>query len=346
MLAQGDTTSVLAAARASFSLGIPFGHVEAGLRSGNLFSPFPEEANRVVASHLASIHFAPTLGARANLLREGIRPRAIHVTGNTVIDALLQSARHDGPIGVDLDPSKRLVLVTAHRRDCIGEPLRRICRAVRTLHTLFPDVEILWPLHPNPAIRSTVEPILGYLPRVRLTEPLAYGPFVAAMKRSTLILTDSGGIQEEAPALGKPVLVLRNESERPEAIEAGVARLVGHDPRKIVAETCRLLTDPVAYRSMSRGASPYGDGRPPGGSCSPSPSHLGVAREPITGRRLSCDTVAHRRHFASILGNSGAGLPPVSGAVTSQLQALQRAWPRRRRRPGPRASSRSKLNAW
>ena len=168
--------------------------------------------------------------------------------------------------------------MTAHRRDCIGEPLRRICRAVRTLHTLFPDVEILWPLHPNPAIRSTVEPILGYLPRIRLTEPLAYGPFVAAMKRSTLILTDSGGIQEEAPALGKPVLVLRNESERPEAIEAGVAKLVGHDPRKIVAEACRLLCDPIAYRSMSRGASPYGDGESAGRIVLALADHLGVER--------------------------------------------------------------------
>jgi UDP-N-acetylglucosamine 2-epimerase (non-hydrolysing) len=261
VLAQGDTTSVLAAAHASFALGVPFGHVEAGLRSGSLSSPFPEEANRVVSSHLASIHFAPTLGARENLLREGIRPEAIHVTGNTVIDSLLETARINRPVGVDLDPHSRLVLVTAHRRECAGEPLRRICRAVRTLHTIFPDVEILWPLHPNPAIRSTVEEMLGGFPRVRLTEPLAYDVFVAAMKRSTLILTDSGGIQEEAPALGKPVLVLRNGSERPEAIEAGAARLVGHDPRRIVAEACRLLNDQAAYRSMARGVSPYGDGR-------------------------------------------------------------------------------------
>ena len=200
--------------------------------------------------------------------------------------------------------------------------MRRICRAVRTLHTLFPDVEFLWPLHPNPAIRSTVEPILGYLPRVRLTDPLAYGSFVAAMKRSTLILTDSGGIQEEAPALGKPVLVLRNESERPEAIEAGVARLVGHDPRKIVAEACRLLCDPIAYRSMARGASPYGDGQVRRADrARPLAEFLGVGGEQASGSEAAgCSRRdSHGRilpHFASILGNSGAGLPPVSGAVT------------------------------
>lgn len=278
VLAQGDTSSVVAAARAAFSLGVPFGHVEAGLRSGNLFSPFPEEANRVVASHLASIHFAPTPEARANLLSEGIRPESIAVTGNTGIDSLLDSARRAGPIGVPLDRTKRLMLVTAHRRDCIGEPLRKICRAVRTLHTIFPEVEFLWPLHLNPAIRETVEPMMDYLPRVHLTGPLAYGPFVAAMKRSWLILSDSGGIQEEAPALGKPVLVLRNESERPEAIRLGVAKLVGHDPRKIVAETCRLMTDPVAYRSMSRGVSPFGDGRAASRIVGALADYLGVVR--------------------------------------------------------------------
>jgi UDP-N-acetylglucosamine 2-epimerase (non-hydrolysing) len=195
------------------------------------------------------------------LLREGIPPGAIHVTGNTVIDSLLRVAQAHRPFGLDLDPRERMVLVTAHRRDSIGEPLKKICRAVRTLHTIIPDLTFVWPIHPNPAVRSIVEGMMDYFPRVRLIEPLAYAPFVAAMERSTLILTDSGGIQEEAPALGKPVLVLRNESERPEAVEAGVARLVGQDPRKIVAEACRLLNDPVAYRSMARRVSPYGDGK-------------------------------------------------------------------------------------
>lgn len=187
------------------------------------------------------------------MIREGIRPDLIHVTGNTVIDALLQAAGQDQPIGVPLDPKKRLILVTAHRRDCIGEPLCGICEAVKTLHRMFSEVQFLWPVHPNPEIRSGIETLLRGLPRVRLTEPLSYGAFVSAMKRAALILTDSGGVQEEDPALGKPVLVLRAESERPEVIEAGVARLVGHHPRTIVAQTSRLLTDPAAYRSMAQG---------------------------------------------------------------------------------------------
>ncbi len=260
VMAQGDTSSVVAAAIASFRRRIPFGHVEAGLRTHRLFAPFPEEANRVVASHLATIHFAPTWTARENLEREGINPAAIHVTGNTVIDALLATARRNDPIGVELDATRRLILVTAHRRDCFGAPLKQICAAIRQLVDERADVECLWPVHPNPAVRPVVEEILKDHPRVRLCEPLSYGSFVSAMNRAALILTDSGGVQEEAPALGTPVLVLRNESERPEAIEAGVARLVGHDPRTIVEEATRLLDDPAAHRSMARGMSPYGDG--------------------------------------------------------------------------------------
>jgi UDP-N-acetylglucosamine 2-epimerase (non-hydrolysing) len=264
VLAQGDTTTVLATALASFYLKIPFGHVEAGLRTGRLDAPFPEEGNRVVAGRLSAAHFAPTASARANLLREGIDPAAVFVTGNPVIDALLETARRDVPIGVELDPSARLVLVTAHRRDSFGAPLRRVCRAVAELHRRHPDVQFLWPVHPNPAVRPVVAGLLGRLPRVKLCEPLAYGAFVSALKRSYLVLTDSGGVQEEAPALGKPVLVLRTESERPEAIEAGVARLVGTDPNAIVDEADRLLNDPSAHRAMARGASPYGDGRAAG----------------------------------------------------------------------------------
>ncbi len=183
------------------------------------------------------------------------------MTGNTVIDALLLAAGRDVPIGVELDPTKRLVLVTAHRRDSFGEPIRQICRAIHQLHDRFPDVQFLWPVHPNPSIKPVVEQAMADRPRVRLCEPLGYGPFVSALKRATLILTDSGGVQEEAPALGKPVLVLREESERPEAITAGVARLVGHAPDRIVSEASRLLADPVAYRAMARGVSPYGDGQ-------------------------------------------------------------------------------------
>jgi UDP-N-acetylglucosamine 2-epimerase (non-hydrolysing) len=260
VLAQGDTTSVFATALASFYLKVPFAHVEAGLRTGRLDSPFPEEANRVLAGHLSALHFAPTAGARDNLLREGVPEDRVHVTGNTVIDALLLAAARDVPIGVDLDPAMRTILVTAHRRDSFGEPILRICRAVGALHDRFPDLEFLWPIHPNPSIKPVVERAVAGCPRVRLCEPLAYGPFVSAMRRAAFILTDSGGVQEEAPALGKPVLVLREQSERPEAIAAGVAMLVGHDPARIVAEASRLLRDPAAYRSMARGISPYGDG--------------------------------------------------------------------------------------
>jgi UDP-N-acetylglucosamine 2-epimerase (non-hydrolysing) len=261
VLAQGDTTSVVATAIASFRTGVPFGHVEAGLRTNRLCSPFPEEINRVVTSHLSTLHFAPTWSARENLEREGIRSGAIHVTGNTVIDALLATARKRHPIGVELDANRRLVLVTAHRRDCFGEPLKQICSAVEQLADLERGVEFLWPVHPNPAIKHVVEGLLQGQPRVHLCGPLSYESFVAAMRRATLILTDSGGVQEEAPALGTPVLVMRNESERPEAIAAGVAKLVGHDPRTIVEEARRLLNDPAAHRSMARGMSPYGDGR-------------------------------------------------------------------------------------
>jgi UDP-N-acetylglucosamine 2-epimerase (non-hydrolysing) len=260
VLAQGDTTTVLATALACYYLKIPFGHVEAGLRTHRLFAPFPEEGNRVLAGHLSTAHFAPTESARANLLREGIDGATIHVTGNTVIDALLATARRRASAGPEIDPAVHLILVTAHRRDSFGAPIRRICEAVATLHDRYPDLAFLWPVHPNPAIRPDVEGRLSGLSRVHLCEPLAYPDFVAAMGRSYLVLTDSGGVQEEAPALGKPVLVLRDESERPEAIEAGVARLVGSETDAIVREASRLLDDPVAYRAMTVGASPYGDG--------------------------------------------------------------------------------------
>jgi UDP-N-acetylglucosamine 2-epimerase (non-hydrolysing) len=261
VLAQGDTTTVLASALASYMLGVPFGHIEAGLRTHRLDSPFPEEANRVAVSHLSALHFAPTTAARDNLLREGIDRSTIHVTGNTGIDALHVAARRETPLGAPIAADKRLILVTVHRRENQGEPLRRICESVREIHDRFNDVEILWPVHPNPAIGPVVSSILGGLSRVRLVEPLSYGSFVAAMKRATLILSDSGGIQEEATALHKPVLVLRQVSEREEAVRCGVARLVGDDPATIAAETARLLSDADAYRASAGSESPFGDGR-------------------------------------------------------------------------------------
>jgi len=306
VLAQGDTTTVVATAIASFRRSLPFGHVEAGLRTQRLFAPFPEEANRVVTSHLSAVHFAPTTSARTNLEREGISPRTIFVTGNTVIDALLATARRDIPIEVELDPSRRLVLVTAHRRDSFGEPLRRICLAIQDLHTRFPDVEFLWPVHPNPSVRPVVEGLLKPFPRVHLCRPLAYGSFVSAMKQAVLILTDSGGVQEEAPALGKPVLVLRNESERPEAIESGVAKLVGQDVGTIVAETSRLLDDPLAYRSMARGMSPYGDGEAATRNVSIVSQYLSVSSWTESG-----DPAESRRPIRSVVGVDSVGRVPV-----------------------------------
>jgi UDP-N-acetylglucosamine 2-epimerase (non-hydrolysing) len=260
VLAQGDTTTVLATALACFYRRIPFGHVEAGLRTGDLDYPFPEEMNRSVASRLARVHFAPTGTARDNLLREGIDPAHIHVTGNTVIDALLQVAEQDAPLPEGVPAGRRLILVTAHRRENFGEPLRRICRALLTLADRNPDVHVLYPVHPNPNVTEVVRPALGGHPRITLCAPLDYRPFVSAMKKCTLVLSDSGGVQEEAPALGKPVLVLRAETERPEAVEAGVVQLVGTDTDAIVTAAQRLLDDPEAYRAMARGVSPYGDG--------------------------------------------------------------------------------------
>ncbi|WP_165073525.1 non-hydrolyzing UDP-N-acetylglucosamine 2-epimerase [Paludisphaera rhizosphaerae] len=260
VIAQGDTTTVLAAAMASYMLDVPFAHLEAGLRTYRLDAPFPEEANRVAASHLASLHFAPTPEARANLLREGIAQEAVHMTGNTGIDALLLAAERQTPIGEDA-PSGPFVLVTVHRRENFGEPLLRICEGIRRLHDDCQDVEFLWPLHPNPAVEPVVRASLGGLERIRFVRPLDYGPFVTAMKRASLILSDSGGVQEEAPSLGTPVLVLRDVSERPEAIRCGAAWLVGDDPEAIHCEGARLLRERREIRRSGLAASPFGDGR-------------------------------------------------------------------------------------
>lgn len=261
VLVQGDTTTVMSVALACFYHRIPIGHVEAGLRTGDLDNPFPEEMNRIVAGRLARWHFAPTATSRDNLLREGFDSAQIHVTGNTVIDALHQVAERDLDLGIDIDPTQRLVLVTAHRRENFGEPFRNVCRAIRHLADTHPDTTFLYPVHPNPNVLEVAHDLLGGHERITLCQPLDYLPFVAAMKRAHLILTDSGGVQEEAPALGKPVLVLRHETERPEAVDAGVVKLVGTSYDAVVAETDRLLRDESAWRAMARGVSPYGDGR-------------------------------------------------------------------------------------
>lgn len=261
ILAQGDTTTVAMAALAAFYRNIPFGHVEAGLRTGNARAPFPEEMNRVLASRMAHWHFAPTARAADALRSEGIPKERIEITGNPGIDALLMTAERGTELQIPLDEQKRLILVTAHRRESFGPPLAETCRALHALVERNEEIEILYPVHPNPSVAFPVREMLGGLPRIVLCEPLEYGRFVTAMQRAHLILTDSGGIQEEAPALAKPVLVLRDETERPEAVEAGVARLVGTGFEQIVKQTERLLSDADAYAEMARGASPYGDGK-------------------------------------------------------------------------------------
>ncbi len=260
VIVQGDTTTVMAVALACFYQRIPIGHVEAGLRTWDMQNPFPEEANRVIASKLARWHWAPTEGSKQNLLKEGVAEENIVVTGNTVIDALLMTAAKNPDFGIELDANKRLILVTSHRRENFGEPFRNICRALRTLAEQNPDVQFLYPVHPNPNVKDVAHAFLGSLPNFILCEPLDYAPFIAAMKRAYIILTDSGGVQEEAPALGKPVLVFREETERPEAVDQGVVKLVGPNYDRIVSETQQLLDDENAYKAMARGVSPYGDG--------------------------------------------------------------------------------------
>ena len=262
VLVQGDTTTAMAAALASFYRRVPVGHVEAGLRTGDRYRPFPEEINRRVISTLATWNFVPTVTAARALHAEGVEESSVHLTGNTVIDALLQITSGDGDAASAEAPvGRRLVLVTAHRRESFGRPFEDLCRGLREIADRLEDIEIVYPVHLNPNVQEPVRRILGGTPRVRLIEPLDYVAFTRLMKHATLILTDSGGIQEEAPALGVPVLVMRNETERPEAVEAGVACLVGTDTARIVREACALLTDEKARRAMSGGASPFGDGR-------------------------------------------------------------------------------------
>jgi UDP-N-acetylglucosamine 2-epimerase (non-hydrolysing) len=272
VLVQGDTTTVMAAALCAHHHQVRVGHVEAGLRSYDRANPFPEEMNRVVTDHVSDLHFAPTEQARQNLQREGFTDATIRVTGNPVIDALHWVAQQPPApnalmvlrkLAIERDPTfsaQRLILVTAHRRENFGEPLVGICAALRTLAQRG-DVRVVYPVHRNPHVWEPVHAALEGVPGVVLLPPVDYPTLVELLRRSTLVLTDSGGIQEEAPALGKPVLVLRRVTERPEGVEAGTARVVGTDAARIVAETTRLLDDDAAYHAMAQAVNPYGDGR-------------------------------------------------------------------------------------
>lgn len=266
LIVQGDTTTTFAASLAAFYLRIPVAHVEAGLRTWDPANPFPEEINRQLTSRITAFHFPPTEWAKRNLLREGVPEEKIHVTGNTVIDALLSIVdpghRFDDDSLKAIDFERRkVVLLTSHRRENFGAPMAGVFEACRDLVAEHPDVELVYPVHPNPNVKEAAIRILGSTARVHLIEPLEYQAFVQLMNKSYLILTDSGGVQEEAPSLGKPVLVLRTTTERPEAIEAGTAKLVGTDGALLRREASLLLNDPAAYASMANRTNPYGDGK-------------------------------------------------------------------------------------
>ena len=269
ILVQGDTTTVMVSAMCAFYRDIRIGHIEAGLRSFNKWAPFPEEINREIVSKIADLHFAPTKIAYANLIREGIEPDAVFVTGNTVIDALYWiQTKIEGQEAQLLDPrilkakqeGKRIVLVTGHRRENFGHSFIEICQAIQELANLYTDVVFVYPVHLNPQVQKPVMEILGDHPRIILLAPLSYMPFMALLKNAYMVLTDSGGIQEEAPALGKPVLVMRDVTERPEGVKAGVSKLVGPHKEAIVEHAVHLLNDEKAYMSMSHAENPYGDG--------------------------------------------------------------------------------------
>lgn len=269
LLVHGDTTTTMAASLAAFYEKVPVGHVEAGLRTGDLYAPWPEEMNRSVVGRIAALHFAPTERARRSLLAEGVRDASIHVTGNTVIDALKDVVHRldtDASLAHAMrerfsfvNPGKRLICVTGHRRENFGGGFERICTALRALSERG-DVQIVYPVHLNPSVQEPVRRVLGDARDVHLIEPLDYLPFVYLMSRAEIIITDSGGVQEEAPSLGKPVLVMRDTTERPEAVEAGTVRLVGTNAERILSEAHRLLDNRDAYEAMARALNPYGDG--------------------------------------------------------------------------------------
>jgi len=266
VIVQGDTTTTFCGALAAFYLHIPVAHVEAGLRTGDLRQPFPEEMNRVLTSHLANLHFAATEKAAENLRREGVAPCSITVTGNTGIDAVLyvrdglEQGTLRGRDWTELDPSKKLIVVTAHRRESFGSGFERICRALAEIANR-PDVQVVYPVHANPNVQGPVQRYLAGHRNIRLVEPMSYVPFVDLMRRAYLLITDSGGIQEEGPSLGKPILVLREKTERPEAVQAGTVKLVGTEEATIVSEATRLIEDRDAYDEMARVHNPYGDGK-------------------------------------------------------------------------------------
>lgn len=270
VLVHGDTTTTQATSLSAYYAKVKVGHVEAGLRTGNKYSPWPEEMNRRLTGAITDLHFAPTEGSHANLLREGTAKDSIHITGNTVIDALLDAvARVRGDIALKrrlenqfdfVDPTRRLILVTGHRRENFGASFENICVALRDIASRD-DVQIVYPVHPNPNVQEPVRRLLGDISNVHLIAPLDYLPFVYLMDRSAFVITDSGGIQEEAPSLGKPVLVMRDTTERPEAVEAGTVKLVGTDRAAITREANRLLDDQAAYDAMARSHNPYGDGQ-------------------------------------------------------------------------------------
>ncbi len=270
VLVHGDTATTLSASLAAYYHRIPIGHVEAGLRTHDLYSPWPEEANRRLTGALAALHFVPTASAAANLHREGVAQDQVHITGNTVIDALLQVVgrlKHDDALRSDiekqlppLDRNRKMILVTSHRRESFGGGLERICTALARVAVEFPGVDVVYPVHLNPQVQEPVNRLLEGIPNVHLIEPQEYLSFVYLMDRAHLVVTDSGGVQEEAPSLGKPVLVLRDTTERPEAIDAGTGTLVGTDVERIASAAARLLTDPDEYARMSLAHNPYGDG--------------------------------------------------------------------------------------
>ena len=265
VLVHGDTTTTFVGALAAFYEGIPVGHVEAGLRTGNIYSPFPEEMNRKLTGAIGTYHFAPTSTSESNLLKENINPAHLYVTGNTVIDALQTTVQTDYTFKEELLNqidyiNNKVILVTTHRRENLGDPMRNVYEAIRDIINEQADVEVIFPMHRNPKVRSIVQEVLGDMPRVHLIEPLEYEPFANLMARTYLIMTDSGGIQEEAPSLGKPVLVLRDTTERPEAVEAGTVKLVGTDKESVYRTTTELLVNETAYLAMSNAVNPYGDG--------------------------------------------------------------------------------------
>lgn len=265
VLVHGDTTTTFVGALAAFYEGIPVGHVEAGLRTGNIYSPFPEEMNRKLTGAIGTYHFAPTSTSESNLLKENINPAHLYVTGNTVIDALQTTVQTDYTFKEELLNqidyiNNKVILVTTHRRENLGDPMRNVYEAIRDIINEQADVEVIFPMHRNPKVRSIVQEVLGDMPRVHLIEPLEYEPFANLMARMYLIMTDSGGIQEEAPSLGKPVLVLRDTTERPEAVEAGTIKLVGTDKESVYRTATELLMNETAYLAMSNAVNPYGDG--------------------------------------------------------------------------------------